>query len=141
VQNRSYEGAFQALNDMKELIGEVEGADPRYEELREGARKAGKGYFEYAVSSYGTQGLTELFSALATQKEKTGGSAGVELNGEAELDDGVGGEKRIMEDETEAELADGILDVSAEDKAIEKELKDGSLERETLNPEILKPEG
>ena len=55
---------------MKELIMEVEGADPRYEELRAGARAAGKGYFEYAVSSYGTRGLTELFQALSAQKEK-----------------------------------------------------------------------
>ncbi|MBQ5812476.1 hypothetical protein IIW29_02825, partial [Candidatus Saccharibacteria bacterium] len=69
-QKRSYEGALKALSDMKELIGEVEGADPRYAELRAGARAAGKGYFEYAVSEFGSRGLTELFSVLARQREK-----------------------------------------------------------------------
>ncbi len=56
---------------MQELILEVEGADPRYEELRAGARAAGKGYFEYAVSSFGTRGLTELFQVLSAQREKS----------------------------------------------------------------------
>ncbi len=67
---KSVEGAFKALDDMKELIAEVEGADPRYEELRAGAKAAGKGYFEYAVSGYGVRGLTELFQVLAAQREK-----------------------------------------------------------------------
>jgi len=70
VINRSSEGVFKAIDDMKELIAEVEGADPRYEELRQGARAAGKGFFEYAVSELGTRGLTELFEALAQQREK-----------------------------------------------------------------------
>lgn len=69
-KQKSVEGAFKAIEDMKELIGEVEGADPRYEELRAGAKSAGKGYFEYAVSSFGTQGLVELFQVLASQREK-----------------------------------------------------------------------
>ena len=55
---------------MKELIAEVESADPRYEELRTAAKAYGKGYFEYAVKNYGLRGLTELFSVLADQKEK-----------------------------------------------------------------------
>jgi len=69
-ERQSAEGAFKAIEDMKELIGEVEGADPRYAELRAGAKAAGKGYFEYAVSSFGTQGLVELFQVLASQREK-----------------------------------------------------------------------
>ena len=69
-KNKSKEGALLAIQDMKELISEVEGADPRYEELREGARAAGKGYFEYAVQNYGVRGLTELFKELKNQREK-----------------------------------------------------------------------
>lgn len=70
TQNRSTEGAFQAIYDMKELILEVEGADPRYEELREGAKATGKGYFEYAVGSNTNRGLTDLFNALAAEPKK-----------------------------------------------------------------------
>lgn len=66
---KSTEGAFKALDDMKELISEVEGADPRYKELRQGAKTMGKGYFDYAVMNYGTRGLTELFDELAKQRE------------------------------------------------------------------------
>ncbi len=69
-QKKSTEGAFAAIDDMKELINEVEGADPRYEELRQGAKAAGKGYFDYAVSDYGVRDLTGLFKVLATQREK-----------------------------------------------------------------------
>lgn len=68
-QRRTVEGAFKALDDMKELISEVEGADPRYEDLRAGAQAAGKGYFEFAVMNFGTRGLTELFQVLAEQRE------------------------------------------------------------------------
>lgn len=74
VQNRGYysnEGAIAAINSMKELIDEVEGADSAYEELRLGARAAGKGYFEYAVEKYDVRDLTVLFKELARQKEKT----------------------------------------------------------------------
>lgn len=71
TQERSREGAIKAIADMKELISEVEGADPRYEELRNAARSYGKGYFEYAVKDFGLQGLSELFSVLASQKEKS----------------------------------------------------------------------
>lgn len=67
TKKRSPEGAFQAIKDMKELISEVEGADPRYEQLREEAKAAGKGYFEYAVGSRVNRGLTDLFDALAAE--------------------------------------------------------------------------
>lgn len=70
TRNRSEEGAFQAIKDMKELISEVEGADPRYEKLREAAKAAGKGYFEYAVGSRVNRGLTDLFDALAAEPKK-----------------------------------------------------------------------
>lgn len=69
-RQKSREGAIKAIQDMKELISEVEGADPRYEELRSAAKASGKGYFEYAVSDFGTRGLTDLFSVLAEQKEQ-----------------------------------------------------------------------
>ncbi|MBR3256291.1 hypothetical protein IKG10_01320 [Candidatus Saccharibacteria bacterium] len=70
TDKKSIESAFVAIKDMKELIAEVEGADPRYASLREGARAAGLGYFEYAVKDYGVRGLTELFEVLAAQKEE-----------------------------------------------------------------------
>lgn len=67
--NKSMEGALEAIKDFKELVMEVEGADPRYKSLREGAKIAGKGIFEYAVMQYGVRDLTVLFSVLAQQKE------------------------------------------------------------------------
>lgn len=70
TQKRTREGMFKAIADMKELIAEVEGADPRYEELRQSAKNYGKGYFEYAVKDFGLRGLTDLFSVLAEQKKK-----------------------------------------------------------------------
>lgn len=70
TKKRSPEGAFQAIKDMKELISEVEGADPRYEQLREEAKAAGKGYFEYAVGSRVNRGLTDLFDALAAEPKE-----------------------------------------------------------------------
>ena len=70
-QNQDVEGILAAIDDMKELINEVQGASPVYEELREGARAAGMGYFEYAVSRFGTQGLPELFQVLKEQKERS----------------------------------------------------------------------
>ena len=70
TQKRSREGAVKAIQDMKELIAEVEGADPRYEDLRKQARAYGKGYFEYAVKDFGLKGLTDLFGVLAEQKEQ-----------------------------------------------------------------------
>lgn len=69
TKKRSPEGAFKAIKDMKELILEVEGADPRYAQLRAGAKAAGKGYFEYAVGSHINRGLTDLFDVLAAQPE------------------------------------------------------------------------
>ena len=89
-QHKSTEGAFQALDDMKELIAEVEGADPRYDELRSGARAAGKGYFEYAVDGFGVQGLPELFQVLASQREQ----ADALENG---ANSGVGGLNNVSE--------------------------------------------
>ena len=69
-QRKSREGVVKAIQDMKELISEVEGADPRYEELRSAARAYGKGYFEYAVKDFGLRGLTDLFGTLAKQHEE-----------------------------------------------------------------------
>ena len=70
TNNRSKQSALKAIADMKELIAEVEGADPRYMELRKAAASAGKGYFEYAVEGYNNRGLTELFATLSEQKKQ-----------------------------------------------------------------------
>ena len=70
TEKRTCEGMLKAIADMKELIAEVESADPRYEELRNSAKTFGKGYFEYAVKDFRLQGLTDLFAVLAEQKEK-----------------------------------------------------------------------
>lgn len=131
-QKRSIEGAFAALDDMKELILEVEGADPRYNELRAGALAAGKGYFEYAVSSFGTQGLTELFRVLAQQREKS----------EAEAEEP---EEEVKEDiemavEGEEEQKDELFgEKTEEEKEKEKIIKrEEHLSTERLNPEIVR---
>lgn len=136
-QKRSVEGAFKAISDMKELIAEVEGAEPRYAELRAGAKAAGKGYFEYAVSSYGTRGLTELFRVLAMQREMSETKE----------------EEPEKEEEVKAEtLNEGILEGShieteekkeeeaPEEEAPEEEVlkREEYLGTETLNPEIIK---
>lgn len=70
TKKRSPEGAFKAIQDMKELITEVEKADPRYEQLRREARAAGKGYFEYAVGSKVNRDLTDLFGVLAAEPKQ-----------------------------------------------------------------------
>ncbi len=87
VQSRgrySNEGAIAAINSMKELITEVEGDDPRFDELRQGAKAANMGYFEYAVKVLAKQedkdkreDLTTLFKVLAEQKERAVDNNGV----------------------------------------------------------------
>ena len=87
VQDRgrySNEGAIAAINSMKELILEVEGDDPRFNELRRGAQAANMGYFAYAVKVLAKQedkdkheDLTTLFKVLAEQKERVVDSDGV----------------------------------------------------------------
>lgn len=67
---KTIEGAIKAFADFKELIAEVE-MDPRYEQLRNEAKRAQKGYFEYAVMQYGQKGLVELLNALAEEREKS----------------------------------------------------------------------
>lgn len=122
----SVEGASKAVADMKELISEVEGADPRYEELRAGARGAGKGYFEYAVSQFGTQGLTELFGVLTEQRERK--DKVVQTAG----NEAIGAKSEVIDAESEA--------IDAEDEAFEAKNEDIRVEdesRETLNSEIL----
>ena len=68
-QEKSQEGFLKAIEDMKGLISEVEGANPKYEKLRNAARASGMGYFEYAVKDFGVRGLTDLFSVLSKQGE------------------------------------------------------------------------
>ena len=87
VQGRgrySNEGAIAAINSMKELITEVEGDEPRFNELRQGAKAANMGYFAYAVKVLAKQedkdkreDLTTLFKVLAEQKERVVDSDGV----------------------------------------------------------------
>ena len=106
---------------MKELIAEVEGADPRYEALREGARSAGKGYFEFAVSEYGVRGLTELFAVLGRQREK-----------DEEVENGV------AEDDVNSNDGNVVKNVNIEDAkggGVESDIEERKTT--TLNPEIL----
>lgn len=126
TQRRSVEGAFKALEDMKELIAEVEGADPRYEELREGARAANKGYFEYAVMNFGVQGLTELFSVLAMQRKK---AEAEETDYENQKE-----EKQVSEVEQENKAKEAGV-IPTPNRARGPEAESGG---EQLNPEILK---
>ncbi len=121
-REKSVEGAFAAIDDMKELIAEVEGADPRYEALREGARSAGKGYFEFAVSEYGVRGLTELFAVLGRQREKD-----EEVEGNVAEDDADGDDDNVVKSVNPENIEDndGIESDMREHKAA------------TLNPEIL----
>lgn len=128
-QNKSKEGAIKAIEDMKELIAEVEGADPKYNQLRQEAEAAGKGYFEYAVSKFGTQGLTELFQVLGTQK--------VEKDETGEVEEKE--EKDAVRDEVERRDDDRIGTGGEEEKEEQEDDRDGELaKRETLNPEILR---
>ena len=120
-REKSVEGAFAAIDDMKELIAEVEGADPRYEALREGARSAGKGYFEFAVSEYGVRGLTELFAVLGRQREK-----------DEEVENGV------AEDDVNSNDDNVVKNVNikdAENGGVESDIEERKAA--TLNPEIL----
>lgn len=78
TQGKMKHNIIKAISSMKELIAEVEGADPRYAELRSAAEAAGKGYFEYAVMSFEKRGLTELFTFLNEQHERKEPSEQVE---------------------------------------------------------------
>ncbi|MBR6097333.1 hypothetical protein IKP94_01105 [Candidatus Saccharibacteria bacterium] len=62
------EAAIKAIQDMKELISEVEGADPAYAAMRN--ETSGQGYFAHAVEGYEKQGFVELFRALKKQREE-----------------------------------------------------------------------
>lgn len=147
-QSHSTEGAFQAIAEMKNLIGRVEGADAAFEDIREKASAAGEGYFRTAIKDHDVQGLTELFGELALRQEEAGvkddgddvaveeiATTDVELPnkdensdikemGDAESDNN---EKKIK-DETKAD----VLDSKHENK------DDREVERERLNPDILK---
>lgn len=87
--NNSNMGAMAAIKDMKELISEVEGADPRYEDLRERARSFGVGVFEYAVKDFGVRGLTELFDVLAQQRGESDDKENSEKLAEEEIKEEV----------------------------------------------------
>ena len=110
-----------SIEDMKELIAEVEGADPRYEALREGARSAGKGYFEFAVSEYGVRGLTELFAVLGRQREKD-----EEVEGNVAEDDADGDDDNVVKNVN-------IEDVKG--SGVESDIEERKTT--TLSPEIL----
>lgn len=130
TQRRSPEGFMRAIADMKELIGEVEGADPRYGELRAGARAAGKGYFEYAVSQYGKRGLTELFKTLAEQREKA------EVKDEIE-DDEFDDEPSVIDFPGKPEETNGPEKIETNPEEARRK-KEELLNREGLNSEIVK---
>ena len=102
TQQKTREGAIKAIQDMKELIIEVEGADPRYQELRDSAKGANKGYFEYAVKDFGLRGLTDLFGVLAEQRKKK------------EQEASVSPETQETQKETPEELGEDPLEASQE---------------------------
>ena len=102
---KTKEGAFKAIEDMKELISEVEGADPRYDELRHNARSAGMGYFEYAVKDFGVRSLVELFDVLREQREQADEDETdeEEKSDEEELENGEAKEEEVFRIEREDE--------------------------------------
>ena len=99
----------------------MEGADPRYEVLREGARSAGKGYFEFAVSEYGVRELTELFAVLGQQREKE-----KETEGNVAEDDADGDDDNVVKNVNIEDVKDGGVESDIEER-----------KAATLNPEIL----
>ena len=130
TMNKSVEGAFKAIADMKALVADVEGADPRYEELRSKARLAGMGYFEYAVKDFGVQGLVELFQVLSEQKKKAE---------EEEEKEGVKEEEMREEEKTgKAEMMNGEEEIARVEEAVEEE-EEGEEEKE--KEEELEKEG
>lgn len=118
TMNRTNTGAFKAIEDMKELVAGVEGADPLYEELRNNAKSAGMGYFEYAVKDYGVRGLTELFKVLSEQKKKAEDEAKMKNNS---------GNGDQMTGDSENDEAGNVVDNEAatEDGAMLGELEEG----------------
>ena len=68
--DQDVQGVRTEINNMKEIINEVKGANPAYEGLRQGAWAAGMDVFEYAAKAYEVQSLPELFQVLEQQKEQ-----------------------------------------------------------------------
>lgn len=94
TMNRSMAGAVEAIRAMKELISEVEGADPAYEDLRQNARALGKGIFETAVFGMKTPGLVELFGTLEQMRSS---SNEIKADTEAEVFDEKDGDENIID--------------------------------------------
>lgn len=169
LQERSVDGARAAIKAIKELITEVEGADPRFGRLRTEATAADKDIFDYAVEKAekekknGTRGLTELFDALAMYgKEDTANKMADTSGEEAKEEPGVLGtnsEESKSEvinedgDEIKDELGELIGEQPESDGRDEKksgergdseagfnEFDRPKVEGAKLNPEILKPE-
>lgn len=160
---RSVEGARAAIADMKEVIKEVEGADPRYEEIRIGARAAGMGYFEYAVKHLEKRGLSDLFTVLMEQREKKDkvGSDSDEIEEAVsdEVDNVVeqagltGGVAEKVAEEVKEEMAGETDEESVEsgfgennaksdeetEEDIQKKVEEKIKQMESLNPDILNP--
>lgn len=69
--NKSTEGAIKAISDMRELIAGVEGADPRFAEVRAAASAAGMGCFDYIakVALGGEKNLMGVLNYLSQQRE------------------------------------------------------------------------
>lgn len=131
-QRRSPEGANKAVEDLKNLIRGVEGADPRFEALRDEARKMQEDVFDWAVKKYATRGLTELFSVLAEQREKADEVTGETGETEKEVVGEMSGEVSGADDKIE-ELAKTEM---KDEDGKEQDLPNDE-QRETLNPEIL----
>lgn len=169
LQERSVDGARAAIKAIKELIAEVEGADPRFGRLRTEATAANKDIFDYAVEKAekekknGTRGLTELFDALAMYGKEDTANEAADTSGEEAKEEpevlGANSEEPKSEvineggDEIKDELGELIGERPGGDgKDEEKSGEQGDSEAEfnefdrpkvegaKLNPEILKPE-
>lgn len=141
TMNKTNEGAIKAIEDMKELVAEVEGADPRYEELRNNAKSAGMGYFEYAVKDYGVRGLTELFGVLSQQKKKAEEEAGMK-NGDDDKVSGDGENTEVDGDVDDEMRGDSEAEtVNIEDNGINADVDDEATGNDDESRAIMDDEG
>lgn len=164
LQERSVDGARAAIKAIKELIAEVEGADPRFGRLRTEATAAGKNIFDYAVEKYNVRGFTELFDALAMYGKEDMANEMADTSGEeAKEEPGVlwADSEEPKDEVTNKDDSDGTKDELGEligeqpESDGQDEKKPGErgdseagfdefdrpkVEGAKLNPEILKPE-
>lgn len=135
AQAETATGVLAAINNMKELISEVEGADERYAGLRKGAREMGIGIFEYTSKQYNAQNLSGVLQVLAEQREQSAEREEVaETKEESEEEGAEGGGIEGRDEEGE-----NIIPFSGGDgKDGVAGIRDGDKDGEQINPEILR---